>query len=78
MDFAARRGHMYHLWFHPEDFVNNSQKKLDILTKVLEHFAGLRARYRMDSLNMSELAGRLSARATVDKGSCVELAKQSP
>lgn len=78
MDFAARRGHMYHLWFHPEDFANNSQKKLDILAKVLEHFAALRVRNRMDSLNMGDLAGRLVTGETVNKGSCVELTKQSP
>jgi peptidoglycan/xylan/chitin deacetylase (PgdA/CDA1 family) len=69
LDFASQRGHMYHLWFHPEDFSNDLQTKVDILAKVLDRFATLRARNRMDSMNMGELADRLCTDTAIDKRS---------
>lgn len=56
LSYAARNGQIYHLWWHPHNFGKNLQQNLEFLKVVLGHFADLRARYGMQSLNMAELA----------------------
>lgn len=57
LDFAARFGRIYHLWFHPEDFGLNLKKNLLFLRRVLEHYTRLRDAYGLESMNMAELSG---------------------
>lgn len=59
MTHCARRGLLYHLWWHPENFGTNLLENLAFLRKVLAHFSTLSGRYGMESLNMSEVARRV-------------------
>ncbi len=59
MDHAAHHGHLYHLWFHPEDFATDTERKIEVLDQVLAHYSKLRESRQMESLNMGELAERL-------------------
>lgn len=56
MDDAARRGRLYHLWWHPHNFGVNIERNLAFLDAVLEHFVKLRDRHGMRSLTMGEVA----------------------
>ena len=60
LDYAARNGHLYHLWFHPEDFAGPLlNKKIEVLSRVFEHYSKLRAGQQIESLNMGELAEKM-------------------
>lgn len=52
---AAQAGEIFHLWWHPEDFVNDVEGNLQFLEKILAEFATLRSRYGMQSLSMAEV-----------------------
>lgn len=56
---AAKTGGMYHLWWHPENFGANPEPNIAFLTHILRHYAEMRERYGMESLNMGELADRV-------------------
>ncbi len=56
---AARRGEIYHLWWHPENFGTYTEQNLALLRGLLTHFRRLRQRWGMQSLTMGELAERL-------------------
>jgi hypothetical protein len=64
MDFGARQGLGFHLWWHPHNFGTSLEQNLAFLEKILAHYAKLRARYGMESLSMGELAQRLDASTT--------------
>ena len=57
MNEAARRGELFHLWFHPHNFGINLEKNIQMLSAVLVHFDKLRQRFAWPSLTMSEAAG---------------------
>jgi hypothetical protein len=59
MTNAASSGRVFHLWMHPEELAEYPEPNLDFLEGVLSHFARLRRRYGMESLNMAEYAERL-------------------
>jgi peptidoglycan/xylan/chitin deacetylase (PgdA/CDA1 family) len=61
MHDAARRGRLFHLWWHPHDFGAHTAANLDVLRRILGVFGGLRARYGMESLTMAEAADRVLA-----------------
>ena len=63
MKYAARRGQIYHLWMHPEDFGQYTQENIRLLRQTAEYFVQLQERYGMCSLNMEEQASaaRLSS-----------------
>jgi peptidoglycan/xylan/chitin deacetylase (PgdA/CDA1 family) len=52
---AARRGRIYHLWWHPHNFGAHLGPNLHFLRGVLEVFAELRATEGMRSLTMAEV-----------------------
>jgi peptidoglycan/xylan/chitin deacetylase (PgdA/CDA1 family) len=56
---AARRGLVYHLWWHPHDFGVDQEENLSFLENILNHYEYLRERAGMESLNMKELSTRL-------------------
>jgi peptidoglycan/xylan/chitin deacetylase (PgdA/CDA1 family) len=58
---AAKKGRIYHLWWHPHNFGANSDENFGFLRAVLRHFDFLRNEYGMRSLNMGELASELIA-----------------
>jgi hypothetical protein len=59
LTFAARNGLVYHLYWHPYNFGLNQDKNMNLLKKILSHFAYLRETYGMESLNMGQLSERL-------------------
>jgi peptidoglycan/xylan/chitin deacetylase (PgdA/CDA1 family) len=56
LDHAARRGEMFHLWWHPHNFGVNLDENLAFLRRILEHVRLLQRQYGMRSLNMREVA----------------------
>lgn len=59
MDDAARKGKVFHMWWHPHNFGTNTRQNMVFLKRVLDHFARLRETRGMMSLNMGELSNLL-------------------
>ena len=55
MTHAARRGEIFHLWWHPHNFGADQEQNFNNLITLLDHFTKLQIRYGMVSRNMSEL-----------------------
>lgn len=60
---AARRGRLFHLWWHPRDFGLHMRENLAVLRHVLTTFARLRDTHGMQSGSMVEAARRVAERA---------------
>ncbi len=59
MEEAARTGEVYHLWWHPHNFGNETNKNLEDLEKILVHYQKLKAQYGMESVTMTEFTDKL-------------------
>ena len=59
LTYAAKKGEIYHLWWHPHNFGVNQKKNMSFLEKILIHFTKLKKKYGMKSLNMEELAHQI-------------------
>ena len=55
---AALQQKIFHLWCHPHQFGEGMREKLDFLRRFLSHFADLREKRELESLNMKEVADR--------------------
>jgi len=44
MTYAAKRGLVYHLWWHPHNFGTHLQQNLSLLRRILDHFRNMRER----------------------------------
>jgi peptidoglycan/xylan/chitin deacetylase (PgdA/CDA1 family) len=60
MTHAARRGEVYHLWWHPHNFGVNLDQNMAVLRQVAQHFQALQRQYGFRSQSMAELAADLS------------------
>lgn len=60
---AARKGEVFHLWWHPHNFGVETAANVAFLAEVLKEFSILRDRYGMQSLTMAELCQSLEAPA---------------
>lgn len=60
MTYAAKKGLIYHLWWHPHNFGINTEENFSFITKILDHYYQLKEQYGMQSLNMGELADKLA------------------
>lgn len=56
MTHASKENKIYHLWWHPQDFGENTEKNFEMLEQILAHYARLHHRSGMRSLNMAEIA----------------------
>jgi peptidoglycan/xylan/chitin deacetylase (PgdA/CDA1 family) len=56
MKRAAETGQIFHLWWHPEDFGEDTEDNLAVLGRVLDGYDRLRKSHGMVSLNMAEVA----------------------
>jgi len=56
LTYAAKKGLIYHLWWHPHNFGTNTEENFSFLEKILEHYLQLQNKYEIQSLNMGELA----------------------
>jgi peptidoglycan/xylan/chitin deacetylase (PgdA/CDA1 family) len=55
MTAAARKGKIYHLWWHPHNFGKNMGKNFSFLEKVINHYELLAKKYGMKSLSMKDI-----------------------
>lgn len=60
MHRAARRGEVYHLWWHPHNLGADTQAHMAQLEELFRYYERLKQNYGMQSLNMREAAERLS------------------
>lgn len=54
--YAAKKGKMYHLWWHPHNFGDNMNKNMRDLESVLKYYSECNKKYGMQSYTMSEFA----------------------
>lgn len=54
MSRAAKKGEVYHLWWHPHNFGNYTEQSLKDLKSILNHYSFLKEKYNMRSLNMTQ------------------------
>jgi peptidoglycan/xylan/chitin deacetylase (PgdA/CDA1 family) len=55
MTTAAKNNEIYHLWWHPHNFGNNSTENIANLKDLLQHYKHCNLKYKFDSLNMAEV-----------------------
>jgi len=58
MTRAAKKGGMFHLWWHPHNFGVNTYQNLAFLEQILKHYQKLNIKYGFESLTMNEVASR--------------------
>ncbi|MCV6628459.1 MAG: polysaccharide deacetylase family protein [Flavobacteriaceae bacterium] len=59
MLFAARNNQLFHLWWHPHNFGNNTEKNFENLTNILQYYRYLQSKFGMQSKTMQEAANSL-------------------
>ncbi len=59
MTRAARRGEIFHLWWHPHNLGANQEQNLAGLRCLLEHYRTLSQKHGLRCMNMSEAADEL-------------------
>lgn len=55
MNHAAKKGKIFHLWFHPHDIGIQQNKNFEMLEEILKHYSDLHSKYGMQSANMAEV-----------------------
>lgn len=56
MSVAAKKGEIYHLWWHPHNFGDHPKQNLTDLKEILDHYSILNRDYGMISKNMTGVA----------------------
>ena len=59
LDQASRHRALFHLWFHPHNLIDDPQKALQGLERILKRVDELRRQERIENMTMRELTGRL-------------------
>ena len=59
LTYAAKKGEVYHLWWHPHNFGVNIEENLAFLRKILEHVEILKQQYKFESLNMKQAVEKM-------------------
>ena len=59
MTHAAKKGTIFHLWWHPHNFGANQQENFQFLTKILEHYKKLHTKYSFESITMAAIADQI-------------------
>lgn len=62
MKHAAKKGEIFHLWWHPHNIGVDTEKNLENITELLKYYDMLRQKYGMESKNMLELANDINNR----------------
>ena len=57
---AARRGEIFHLWWHPHNFSQNRSENLAVLERVLDEYSLLAETDDMQSLTMADVAAAVA------------------
>ena len=55
MEYAAKQGALYHLWWHPHNFGKFQNENLRFLEKILQHYQSLSENYGFSSKTMREV-----------------------
>jgi peptidoglycan/xylan/chitin deacetylase (PgdA/CDA1 family) len=61
MDYAAINNRIFHLWWHPHNFGINTDRNIEFLAGIIEHYKSLRKNHGMVSLNMAELCPKAAS-----------------
>lgn len=56
MTHAAKRGEIFHLWWHPHNFGINQTENFKNLETILEHFKTLQTKYNFESASMKDIS----------------------
>jgi peptidoglycan/xylan/chitin deacetylase (PgdA/CDA1 family) len=59
MTHAAKKGELYHLWWHPHNFGVNTEKNIATLNKILAHYKFLQDKYSFTNCTMQEAAATI-------------------
>lgn len=59
MEYAAKKGEMYHLWWHPHNFGANMEENLRFLESILKTYKSCNEKYGMRSCTMTELNNQI-------------------
>lgn len=54
MTYAAHKGEVYHIWWHPHNFGNDVPENIKQLKEIINHFNNLRKEYNFESVNMRD------------------------
>lgn len=60
MKYAAKKGRIFHLWWHPHNIGINTDKNLQNIENLLKYYTFLRDKYGMESKNMLELSDEIN------------------
>lgn len=63
MTYAAKKGRVFHLWWHPHNFGADTDQNMAFLEKILDHYSELQKTYGMESFSMGEVARELTKKA---------------
>lgn len=55
MNYAAKKGKIFHLWFHPHDIGIHQNRNFELLEEILKHYQKLHNSHQMQSVNMAEV-----------------------
>lgn len=61
MTRAAKRGEVFHLWWHPHNFGIHQTENFKNLTEILEHYKKLQTEYGMKCTSMKEIVAITSS-----------------
>lgn len=56
MTFAAKKGLVYHLWWHPHNFGADVQNNFSFLENILLHYAQLKEEFGFENVSMHQLS----------------------
>jgi hypothetical protein len=59
MTYAAKKGLVYHLWWHPHNFGADILNNFSFLEKILVHYSQLNQEFDFESVSMQELSKML-------------------
>ncbi len=59
MTYAAKKGNLFHLWWHPHNFGSNMKENFSNLESIYDHFQSLEHKYGFKSETMTSLANKL-------------------
>lgn len=59
MTYAAKKGRIYHLWWHPHNFGTHLVENMQFLEKILVHYQHLAQTYNFQSATMQTLGSRI-------------------
>lgn len=54
MLYAAKKGEIYHLWWHPHNFGKHIEESIEILDSILSYYSELNKKYNFESCAMED------------------------